>query len=121
MNACFYTAIDRLPLGTVAAIAFLPVILLAALGARTPRNAGALALTVPAVYLLTGRQLAMQPLGPAFAVASAGDRDGHRVVVLTQVPSPAEVAGVALVVAGVALHRAPPEPAAPYPPSTSRT
>lgn len=43
------------------------------------------------------------------------------VVVLTQVPSPAEVASVALVVAGVALHRAPPEPAAAYPPSTSRT
>src|SRR3954451_24561135 len=26
MNACFYTAIDHLPLGTVAAIEFLPVI-----------------------------------------------------------------------------------------------
>ena len=48
MNACFYTAIDRLPLGTVAAIEFLPVIVLAALGARTPRNAAALALAVPA-------------------------------------------------------------------------
>ena len=32
MNACFYLAIDRLPLGTVAAIEFLPVIALAALG-----------------------------------------------------------------------------------------
>src|SRR5215213_4932245 len=32
MNACFYVAIDRLPLGTVAAIEFLPVIVLAALG-----------------------------------------------------------------------------------------
>jgi inner membrane transporter RhtA len=30
MNSCFYIAIDRLPLGTVAAIEFLPVILLAA-------------------------------------------------------------------------------------------
>src|SRR3954467_4137830 len=39
MNCCFYLAIDRLPLGTVAAIEFLPVILLAAIGARTPRNA----------------------------------------------------------------------------------
>ena len=44
---CFYLAIDRLPLGTVAAIEFLPVIVLAALGARTPRNLGALALAVP--------------------------------------------------------------------------
>src|SRR5512133_3549940 len=42
MNCCFYVAIDRLPLGTVAAIEFLPVILLAALGARTGRNAAAL-------------------------------------------------------------------------------
>ena len=49
MNACFYLSIDRLPLGTVAAIEFLPVILLAALGARTPRNAAALALAVPGV------------------------------------------------------------------------
>ena len=48
MNACFYTAIDRLPLGTVAAIEFLPVIALAALGARTPRNAAALAWPCPA-------------------------------------------------------------------------
>ena len=30
MNVCFYIAIDRLPLGTVAAIEFLPVIVLAA-------------------------------------------------------------------------------------------
>ena len=39
MNACFYIAIDRLALGTVAAIEFVPVIVLAALGARRPRNA----------------------------------------------------------------------------------
>jgi inner membrane transporter RhtA len=30
------------------------------------------------------------------------------ILVLTQIPSPAEAAGVALVVAGVALHRPPP-------------
>ena len=54
MNCCFYLAIDRLPLATVAAIEFLPVIALAALGARTPRNAAALAIAVPGVYLLTG-------------------------------------------------------------------
>src|SRR5205814_6424351 len=71
MNCCFYTAIDRLPLGTVAAIEFLPVILLAALGARTARNAAALALAVPGVYLLTGVQLAGEPLGVALAFANA--------------------------------------------------
>src|ERR671927_452595 len=58
MNACFYTAIDRLPLGTVAAIEFLPVIGLAAYGVRTRRNAAALALAVPGVYVLTGVHLA---------------------------------------------------------------
>jgi inner membrane transporter RhtA len=72
MNACFYTAIDRLPLGTVAAIEFLPVIGLAALGARTPRNAAALALAVPGVYLLTGVQIEAEPLGLAFAFVNAG-------------------------------------------------
>src|SRR2546429_1268282 len=34
MNCCFYAAIDRLPLSTVATIEFLPVVALAALGAR---------------------------------------------------------------------------------------
>jgi len=71
MNACFYVAIDRLPLGTVAAIEFLPVIALAALGARSPRNALALVLAVPGVYLLTGVQLAGEPLGVALAFANA--------------------------------------------------
>jgi inner membrane transporter RhtA len=71
MNCSFYTAIDRLPLGTVAAIEFLPVIVLAALGARTPRNAAALLLAVPGVYLLTDVQLAGEPLGVVFAFVNA--------------------------------------------------
>ena len=199
MNCCFYLAIDRLPLATVAAIEFLPVVGLAALGARTPRNAAALLLAVPGVYLLTGIRLEGEPLGVALAFANAGlfalyivlahraaqdegvDALGAAmliaavvvtplalpealpafgdpvalvagvgvgisssvipyvfdqlamarlpratyallvsllpataavigVVVLSQVPSPAEAAGVMLVIAGVALHRAP-EPA----------
>jgi inner membrane transporter RhtA len=71
MNACFYISIDRLPLGTVAAIEFLPVIALAALGARTARNAGALVMAVAGVYLLTDVQLVAQPVGIAFAFANA--------------------------------------------------
>jgi inner membrane transporter RhtA len=202
MNACFYVAIDRLPLGTVAAIEFLPVIALAALGARTPRNAAALLLAVPGVYLLTGVRLEGEPLGVALAFANAllfaayivlahrvarrealsgidglaaamavaavavtpiggwqvlpavgdpvallagvgvgvcssvipyvSDQLAMRrlprasyalmvsllpatatvigIVVLTQIPSLAEAAGVALVIAGVAIHREPPEP-----------
>jgi inner membrane transporter RhtA len=205
MNCCFYLAIDRLPLGTVAAIEFLPVIVLAALGARTPRNALAIALAVPGVYLLTDVRLAGAPLGVAFAFANAvlfaayivlahrGARDGTiggidglagsmlvaavvvtplagwaalpavgdpvallagagvgvcssvipyvfdqlamrrlpratyalmvsllpatatviGVVVLAQVPSATEVAALALVIAGVAIHREPPAGAAP--------
>src|SRR5690348_2548041 len=71
MNCCFYEAIDRLPLATVAAIEFLPVILLAALGARTRRNFAAIALAVPGVYLLTGVQFQGEPLGVALALANA--------------------------------------------------
>src|SRR3954469_6655347 len=71
MNCCFSLAIDRLPLGTVAAIEFLPVIALAALGARTARNGAAIALAVPGVYLLTDVRMAGEPLGVAFAFASA--------------------------------------------------
>jgi inner membrane transporter RhtA len=72
MNCVFYLAIDRLPLATVAAIEFLPVIALAALGARTRRNAAALALAVPGVYLLTGVQIEGEPLGVALAFGNAG-------------------------------------------------
>ena len=71
MNACFYMAIDRLPLGTVAAIEFLPVIALAALGARTRSNVVALVLAVTGVYLVTGVRLEAEPLGLAFAFANA--------------------------------------------------
>src|SRR5919107_1318482 len=71
MNCCFYLAIDRLPLGTVAAIEFLPVIVLAAVGARTLRNGFALALAVPGVYVLTDVRLEGEPLGFALAFANA--------------------------------------------------
>jgi inner membrane transporter RhtA len=197
MNACFYEAISRLPLSTVAAIEFLPVIALAAFGVRTSRNLAALAVAVAGVYLLTGVRVEGQALGLAFAFANAvlfslyivlADRVAKHpdiggidalagamviaavaitplggwqalraasdpltwlagagvgisssvipyvtdqlamaqlpratyalmvsllpavatiigIVVLTQIPTPAETAGVALVVAGVALHR----------------
>jgi inner membrane transporter RhtA len=71
MNACFYVSIDRLPLGTVAAIEFLPVIALAALGLRTGRNALALLTAVAGVYLLTNLRIEGQPLGLVFAFANA--------------------------------------------------
>ena len=72
MNACFYVSIDRLPLGTVAAIEFLPVIALAAVGMRTARNAVALGSAVAGVYLLTDVRIEGEPVGVAFAFANAG-------------------------------------------------
>jgi inner membrane transporter RhtA len=71
MNCCFYLAIDRLPLATVAAIEFLPVIVLAALGARSAPNLVALALAVAGVYALVDVRLDGEPVGVAFAFANA--------------------------------------------------
>lgn len=72
MNCSFYLAIDRLALGTVAAIEFLPVIVLAAIGSRTARNLGALVLAAFGVYLLTDVVLAGEPVGVVFAFINAG-------------------------------------------------
>jgi len=72
MNATFYLAIDRLPLGIVAAIEFLPVIALAAAGTRSSRNVLALALAVAGVYLLSDVRFAGEPIGFLFAFANAG-------------------------------------------------
>jgi inner membrane transporter RhtA len=72
MNSTFYVAIDRLPLGTVAAIEFLPVIALAAAGTRSSRNVVALVLAVAGVYLLTDVRFAGEPIGFGFAFANAG-------------------------------------------------
>jgi inner membrane transporter RhtA len=202
MNCCFYLAISRLPLGTVSAIEFLPVIALAALGARSRRNVLALLIAVPGVYVLTDVRISGGTVGFVFAFANAAlfalyivlaDRVAKRptlgaidglavamviaavavtpvgwqaaraladpvailagigvgvsssvipyvtdqlamarlprasyatmvallpalatvvgVVVLAQIPSAVEVAGIALVIASVALHRAPDTPA----------
>lgn len=146
-----------------------PVIGLAALSARTRRNALALVVAVAGVYLLTDVRLVAEPVGVAFAVANAVLFASyivlaHRVaqseqvqgidalaagigvgvsssvipyacdqlamarlpratyalmvsllpatatvigiVVLTQIPTPVEIVGVALVIAGVAIHQA---------------
>ena len=70
MNACFYLAISRIPLGTVGAIEFLGPITLAAFGARTPRNLGALLLAAAGGWLLTDVRFGGQPLGFVFAFAN---------------------------------------------------
>jgi inner membrane transporter RhtA len=72
MNASFYLAIERLPLGTVGAIEFLGPIGLAAVGARTWRNGAALAVAVGGVWLLTDIRFAAEPLGFVLAFANCG-------------------------------------------------
>jgi inner membrane transporter RhtA len=71
MNAVFYLAIDRLSLGTVAAIEFVGPIILALIGARSARNTLALVVAAAGVYVLTGLELAGEPLGLAFAFVNA--------------------------------------------------
>jgi inner membrane transporter RhtA len=70
MNTAFYLAVARLPLSTVGAIEFLGTVILAAAGARTARNAGALVLTTAGVATITVIRLAGQPLGFVFAFAN---------------------------------------------------
>ena len=71
MNACFYLAIDRLPLATIAAVEFLGPVALALAGARTGRNWIAVAAATAGVYLLTHVQIAGGAAGVGFALANA--------------------------------------------------
>lgn len=72
MNAVFYLAIARLPLGTVGAIEFIGPIVLAAFGMRTRRNVAALILAVGGGWLLADVQLEGEPLGVVFAFVNCG-------------------------------------------------
>ncbi len=70
MNASFYLAIARLPLGTVGAIEFVGPIILAAAGARNARNVAALVLAMGGAWVLTDVRIQGQALGFAFAFAN---------------------------------------------------
>jgi len=72
MNTAFYLAVDRLPLSTVGAIEFLGTVILAAAGARTWRNIGAIVLTTAGVVTITTIRITGQPLGFVFAFANCG-------------------------------------------------
>jgi inner membrane transporter RhtA len=80
MNASFYLAIDRLPLGTVAAIEFAGPILLAAVGVRSLRNFAALALAVGGVAALAEVTLSGSPAGFGFALINMALFSGYIVV-----------------------------------------
>jgi inner membrane transporter RhtA len=70
MNACFYLAIDRLALGTVAAIEFTGPIALAALGLRNVRNLAALVIATAGVWALADVSLLASRAGLGFAVVN---------------------------------------------------
>ncbi len=80
MNLSFYLSIDRLPLGNAVAIEFLGPTAVAALGTRTRRSWGALALVVVGVLVLADLQWELEPLGVVFALASAAFWAGYIVL-----------------------------------------
>ncbi len=98
--AHFGRARGQLPLSTVGAVEFLSTIAPAAAGTRTGRNAAALVLAVVGVFVLTNVRIGalMLALLPATATVIG-------LLVLSQVPTWRDLAGVGLVIAGVALHR----------------
>jgi inner membrane transporter RhtA len=110
MNALFYHAVARLPLATVGAIEFLGTVVLAALGARTRRNAAALALCVGGVAVLTAIQAGASPLGLVFAFGNCAGfmlyvMLGHRVANtrVSDVFSGIDQLGAAMLIAAVAV------------------
>jgi inner membrane transporter RhtA len=70
MNVSFYTAISKLPLGTVAAIEFLSPIGLAVVGTRTSRNLVSMLLAVTGVYTLARVTFTSNMSGYLFAFAN---------------------------------------------------
>jgi len=105
MNSCFYIAIDRLPLSTVAAIEFIGPVLLAAVAIRNARNAVALVFAAGGVYVLTGVAIEGELVGILFASANAALFTlyivlGHRVA--QHGPAVAiDCLGLSMLVAGV--------------------
>jgi inner membrane transporter RhtA len=109
MNSLFYLAVDRLPLATAGAIEFLGTVFLAAAGARTRRNAAALALTVTGVATITAMRVGGQPLGFVFAFGNCALFMlyvilGHRMATLPPKPGsrPRDLLAASMLVAAVA-------------------
>lgn len=108
MNYCFYVAIDRLPLGTVAAIEFVGPLGLALWASRTARNLSAVALGAAGVALLTDVQLDVDPGALLWAFANAVLFTAyvvvaHRVARVDPATSPIDRLAGAMIVAGVAI------------------
>ncbi len=71
MNLLFFLAIERLPLGKGVTIEFLGPIAVAAAVTRSRRNAGALALAVAGVALLSGLEINGDRVGIAYILAAS--------------------------------------------------
>lgn len=108
MNYTFYIAIERLPLGTVAAIEFIGPILLALAGSRTSRNVVALVLASTGVYLLADVRIAGDPAAFGWAFANAALFTiyivlAHRLSRVDTTSSPIDRLGAAMIIATLAI------------------
>lgn len=108
MNYSFYIAIDRLPLGTVAAIEFVGPILLALAGTTTARNLIAVVLAGAGVYVLTDVRIEGDPAAFAWAFTNAALFTlyvilAHRVSRADPSTSPIDRLGAAMLIASVAI------------------
>ncbi|RUZ54136.1 EamA family transporter, partial [Mesorhizobium sp. M7A.F.Ca.US.003.02.2.1] len=68
MNCSFYLALDRLPISLVAAIEFVGIIGVAAIGLRSTRNLAALAIAVAGTLLLIDVRWSDDPIGLFWAI-----------------------------------------------------
>lgn len=77
LNASFYLALDRLPLGTAVAIEFIGPVAVGLAGARSARNLAALGLGTGGVLLLAGVEIEANPAGLAWILVAAGCWAGY--------------------------------------------
>jgi inner membrane transporter RhtA len=108
MNYSFYMAIDRLPLGTVAAIEFVGPILLALAGSRTTRNIVAVVAATAGVYLLVDARWAGEPAAFLWAFINAAlfmlyIMLAHAVANSERSISPIDRLGAAMLIAALAV------------------
>lgn len=108
MNYSFYIAIDRLPLGTVAAIEFVGPIILALVGTSTARNLVAVVVAGTGVYVLTDVRIEGDPAAFAWAFANAALFTlyvvlAHRVSRADPSTSPIDRLGAAMLIASLAI------------------